>query len=56
MALPIRFTARKGGGGELRGDLTDYLLCTCVCAAAMRILVNKSHNNAVITNDVFLLV
>ena len=42
--------------GSSGGDLTDYLLCTCVCAAAMRILVNKSHNNAVITNDVFLLV
>ena len=28
----------------------------CICAAAMRILVNKSHNNAVITKDVFLFV
>ena len=28
----------------------------CICAAAMRILVNKSQNNSVITNNVFLLV
>ena len=50
--LHTGFFLGGGGGG-------DDLLCTCVriCAAAMRILVNKSHNNAVITtNDVFLLV
>ena len=32
------------------------MTCIHVCAAAMHILVNKSHNNAMITNDVFLLV
>ena len=34
----------------------DDLLCTCVCAPLPCILVYKSYNNAVITNDVFLLV
>ena len=41
------------GGG--RGDLTDDLRMYMRCCHAY-ILVNKSHNNAVITNDCFLLV
>ena len=41
----------SGGGGSHRCSFF-----VCICTAAMRTLVNKSHNNAVITNDVFLLV
>ena len=44
-----------GGGGGERGDLTDDLRMYMRRCHAY-ILVNKSHNNAVITNDFFLLV
>ena len=37
-----------GGGGE------SHFVHVCICPTTMRILVNKSQNNAVITNDVFL--
>ena len=44
-----------GGGGGGRGDLTDDL-CMYMHRCHAYILVNKSHNNAVITNNFFLLV
>ena len=44
-----------GGGGGGRGDLTDDLRMYMHRCHAY-ILVNKSHNNAVITNNFFLLV
>ena len=45
-----------GGGGGGISQTTYMYFVRVYIAAAMHILVNKSHNNAVITNDVFLLV
>ena len=46
------FLEGGGWGGGSHGCVT---LCVCICITAMRILVNKSHNNGVITKDVLLL-
>ena len=40
-----------GGGGRGGGDLTEDLRMYMRRCHAYNILVNKSHNNAVITND-----
>ena len=50
--LHTGFFSGGGGGGDLTEDLRVYMR-RC---HAYNILVNKSHNNAVITNDFFLLV
>ena len=53
--LHTGFFSGGGGGGGGRGDLTDDL-CMYMRRCHAYILVNKSYNNAVITNDCFLLV